>query len=151
MDLTGDPSPAAKLDGPYDMLAEDAWRPILALAQLHPHRYRRAADDWDARKARPHDDRLAGEHPQRGHQPAARPGGLIEEIFEFVGVDLPVPAGTNANGEAMDRRFGAQRVSPSQKEERSHEVSIGQGNPGAVNLGGRPRGFLVFPLLAIAR
>lgn len=110
------------------MMGADMYAATLALAQLHPHRHWRGADQWDAREARPHDDRLACEHPDRGHQPLARPGRLVEEVFEFGGVDLAVSATLNSDGEAVDAGFRVQRAISSQREERSHESLIRQGN-----------------------
>ena len=117
-----DPTPSTKLDRPDDVLAENAWRPVLAFGEVQPCSDRLRADHWHAGEARPHYDRFAREHPNRGHEPTIRPCGLIEEGFKFVGVDLVVPAAADADGEAVDRRVGVQEASPSQKEERSHEV-----------------------------
>jgi len=57
----------------------------------------------------------------------ARPRILVEEVFEFVGVDLAVSATLNSDGEAVDAGFGVQRAISSQREERSHESLIRQG------------------------
>ena len=128
IDLRRDPSPAAKLHGPDDMLTEHARRSVLALGEIETRRDRLGANDRDACEAGSQHDRLAREHPDRGHEPAVWTRRLVEEPFEFVGVDLVVPASADADGEAMYRRVGDQEASPSQKEERSHGSLIGQGN-----------------------
>ena len=128
VDLLRDPSPAAKLHRAHDMLAEHARRSILTIGEIEARGDRLWADDRNACEARSQHERLAREHPNRGHEPAVWSGRLVEELFEFVGVDLVVPASADADGEAVDRRVGDQEASPSQKEERSHGSLIGQGN-----------------------
>jgi len=128
VDLLCDPTPPTKLDPADDMFTEHARRPVFALGEVQPCSDRLRADHRHTGEARSHHDRFAREHPNRGHQPTIWPCGLIEEGFEFVGVDLVVPAAADADGEAVDRRVGVQEASPSQKEERSHGSPIGQEN-----------------------
>jgi hypothetical protein len=129
VDLSRNPSPAAKFDGADDLLTENPLRSmVFAFNEVQPYRSGFGTDHRHAEETRPHDLRRSREHPDRGHDPAARPDGLIEEIFEFETVDLASAAAVGPDGEAVDRGVGVQRASPSQQEEGSHEVRIGQEN-----------------------
>lgn len=110
------------------MLAEQARRAIFTFREIEPGSHRLWADHRHARETGTHDNGLARKHPHGCHQPAAWACVQVEKVFEFVRVDFLVPETAHTNGEAVNRRFCDQESSPSQEEERSHEIPILQLN-----------------------
>lgn len=116
-DLLGDPSPAAKLHGADNVLAQDALRLASAARQIDARRGGLWANHRHALDGGPRQHRWASEHPHRCHEPLTRPSLLIEETFEFFVIDIAVVAKVNSDGEAVDADRTAQRAISSQKKD----------------------------------
>jgi len=111
IDLTGDPTPATKLDGSDGVLPNHAGRLMLKPAKLHPYRHRLWADHGYAFQAwRNH--RRPRKHPKRGHQPPVWPGSLIKEGFKFASINLTISGSLDVDREATGSIVADQNVSP---------------------------------------
>jgi hypothetical protein len=105
IDLGGYPTPSTKLDLADHVFLDHALRAVvLAVSQIEAHRSIGRADDWDRRNSRPHHGWRPSKHPNRGHQPLARPSRLVEEVLKVSAIDLAIPATERSDGEAMNRR-----------------------------------------------
>jgi hypothetical protein len=103
MDLPGDPSPTTAFDCPDDVLTVDSPRAVMfALDEIQAFRHRFWADHRHGVEPRSHHLRRPREHPDRGHQPSVRPSIGIEEVFEFLAVDVTAATAVGAYGEAVD-------------------------------------------------
>jgi hypothetical protein len=90
-DLCRHPTPTAHFDGTNHMLAKDApGAIIMSLGDVHPPSDLFRADDRHAEEPRPHHLRCPRKHPDRGHEPRVRPGGLVEEVLKVLAVNVAV-------------------------------------------------------------